>query len=198
MYLNENNGIVGGRWKWMAHETGHAFGLYDEDFQHKSQSLGFWDIMAMSWSNQGIELVAWDRYLEGWLTNDQIGCTSKDSITSAGSSFKIDPLVRQNSNLKAVMVVLSSTKILVMESRRNESLDVLPANQEGLLVYTVDTSIGQLGGGYVVHPRNGATNKTSYQDAALHAGDSIKVEGVKITVTAANSDGDTVTVSLAG
>ncbi|MEI6407222.1 MAG: hypothetical protein WCO85_06820 [Actinomycetes bacterium] len=198
MYLNENNGIVGGRWKWMAHETGHAFGLYDEDFQHKSQSLGFWDIMAMSWSNQGIELVAWDRYLEGWLTNDQIGCTSKDSITSAGSSFKIDPLVRQNSNLKAVMVVLSSTKILVMESRRNESLDVLPANQEGLLVYTVNTSIGQLGGGYVVHPRNGATNKTSYQDAALHAGDSIKVEGVKITVTAANSDGDTVTVSLAG
>ena len=198
MYLNENNGIVGGRWKWMAHETGHAFGLYDEDYQHKSQSLGFWNIMAMSWSNQAIEMVAWDRYLEGWLTNEQIGCSTKAALTTTGTSFKIDPLVRQNDKQKAVMVALSPTKILVMESRRNEGLDILPPNQEGLLVYTVDTSIGQLGGGYVVHPRNGATNKSSYQDAALHVGDSIVVAGVKITVTASGSDGDTVTVGLAG
>ena len=194
MYYVENNGIIGGRWKWMAHETGHTFGLYDEDNNHQSQSLGYWNIMAMSWSNQAIEFGAWDRYLQGWLTNEQVGCVSKDSLTSVGTSFSIDPLVRQNDKQKSIMIPLSATKMLVMESRRNEGLDVLTAKEEGLIVYTVDVSIGQLGGGYVIHPRSGFTDTSGFTDAALHPGDSITVDGVKITVTAADKNGDTVTV----
>jgi M6 family metalloprotease-like protein len=195
MYFNENNGIIGGKWKWMAHETGHAFGLYDEDNHHQTASLGNWDIMAMSWSNQAIEFGAWDRYLQGWLTNNQVGCTAKDSLSSAGISFALDPLVRQNEAQKSVMVPLTQTKILVMESRRNEGLDVLSSAQEGLLVYTVDMKVGQLGGGYIIQPRPGSSDKNSYTDAALHPGDSIIVEGVKITVTSATKDGDVLTLS---
>ena len=196
MYYVENTGIKGGRWKWMAHETGHTFGLYDEDNHHQTQSLGYWNIMAMSWSNQAIEIGAWDRYLQGWLTDQQVGCVTKDSLTTNGTAFTLDPLVRQDEKQKSVMIPLSDTKMLVMESRRNEGLDILSAKEEGLIVYTVDVSIGQLGGGYVIHPRSGFTDTQGFTDAALHAGDSITVDGVKITVTAADKNGDTVKVGI--
>ena len=195
MYYVESGGILGGRWKWMAHETGHAFGLYDEDNNHQTQSLGYWGIMAMSWSNMAIELGAWDRYLQGWLTNEQVGCIKKDSLTSSGTTLTLGPLVRQNDKSKAIMIPLSSTKILVMESRRNEGLDLLSPAQEGLIVYTVDMTVGQLGGGYIIQPRPGSTDKNTFADAALHEGDSITVDGVRVTVSASDKNGDTVKVS---
>ena len=194
MYYVENNGIVGGRWKWMAHETGHAFGLYDEDLEHKSQSLGYWGIMAMSWSNHAIELGAWDRYLQGWLQQSQVNCVEMKSLTTEGASTKISPIVRQDKEVKTIMVPVTSSKILVIESRKSESLDVIPSQNEGVLVYTVDMMKGQLGGGYVIQKRVGSIN-TNFEDAALHAGDSITVEGVKITVTGLSTSGDTVKIS---
>jgi len=195
MYYKDSAGNIKANWKWMAHETGHAFGLIDEDLRHQSITLGDWNIMASAWSSKAIELGAWDRYLQGWLTNTQVGCIKKEDLNSAGTKFEINSLVSQNDKQKSVMVPLSATKILVMESRRNEGFDVIPANEEGLIVYTVDVSVPQLGGGYVIQPRKGVTAESSYQDAALHVGDSITVEGVTITVISTNKFGDTVRVS---
>jgi len=194
MYYNENNGIKGGTWKWMAHETGHAFGLYDEDLNHASQSLGYWGIMAMSWSNNAIELGAWDRYLQGWLPQSQVNCTEMNSLTTDGVSTKISPIVRQDKEVKTIMVPISTSKILVIESRKSESLDNIPANREGVLVYTVDMKKGQLGGGYEIQKRIGSTDR-NFEDAALRAGDSITVGGVKITVSELSASGDTVKIS---
>jgi M6 family metalloprotease-like protein len=194
MYYTQNNGIKGGTWKWMAHETGHAFGLYDEDLNHASQSLGYWGIMAMSWSNHAIELGAWDRYLQGWLPQSQVNCMQLTSLTADGASTKISPIVRLDKEIKSIMVPLSSSKILVIESRKNESLDLIPANHEGVLVYTVDMTKGQLGGGYEIQKRDGSTDP-NFEDAALRAGDSITVGGVKITVMALDTSGDTVKIS---
>ena len=194
MYYVENNGIVGGRWKWMAHETGHAFGLYDEDLDHQSQTLGYWGIMAMSWSNNAIELGAWDRYLQGWLQQSQVNCIEMKSLTNEGLTSKISPIVRQDREVKAIMVPITSSKILVVESRKSESLDVIPANREGVLVYTVDMKKGQLGGGYEIQKRVGSTDP-NFEDAALRAGDSITVGGVKISVIELSSSGDTVRIS---
>jgi M6 family metalloprotease-like protein len=194
MYYVENNGIVGGRWKWMAHETGHAFGLYDEDLNHQSQTLGYWGIMAMSWSNNAIELGAWDRYLQGWLQQSQVNCIEMKSLTNEGLTSKISPIVRQDREVKAIMVPISSSKILVIESRKSESLDVIPANREGVLVYTVDMKKGQLGGGYEIQKRVGSTDP-NFEDAALRAGDSISVGGVKISVIELSSSGDTIGIS---
>lgn len=194
MYYTENNGITGGTWKWMAHETGHAFGLYDEDLNHASQSLGYWGIMAMSWSNHAIELGAWDRYLQGWLPQSQVNCQQLSAITSEGATSKISPIVRQDKEVKTIMIPVTSSKILVIESRKSESLDIIPASHEGVLVYTVDMTKGQLGGGYEIQKRIGSTDP-NFEDAALHAGDSITVSGVKITVISLNASGDTVKIS---
>ena len=194
MYYNEDNGVKGGTWKWMAHETGHAFGLYDEDLLHQSASLGNWGIMAMSWSNRAIELGAWDRYLQGWLPSSQINCTEISALTTAGVTTKISPIVRQDKEIKSVMIPLSNSKILVIESRKNESLDEIPATYEGVLVYTVDMQKGQLGGGYEIQKRLGST-LSNFEDAALRAGDSLVVGGVKITVITLDATGDTVKIS---
>jgi M6 family metalloprotease-like protein len=194
MYYNESHNVTGAQWKWMAHETGHAFGLYDEDLNHASQTLGFWSIMAMNWSNHAIEHNGWDRYLQGWLPEEQVACLPKSGLSSKGNSVTLSPLVRQTADIKAAMVPLSASKILVMESRRNEGYDVIANGHEGVLVYTVDMTLGTLAGGYRTQRRVGSTDP-NFEDAALHAGDSITVEGVTVTVTASSTDGDTIKVS---
>lgn len=196
MYYVENNGIVGGTWKWMAHETGHAFGLYDEDLNHASQSLGHWSIMAMSWSNHAIELGAWDRYLQGWLPQSQVNCVEFSSLTVDGLVTKISPVVRLDKEIKTILIPVTSSKMLVIESRKKESLDNIATTNEGVLVYTVDMKKGQLGGGYEIQKRVGSTDP-NFEDAALRAGDSITVSGVKITVTELSSAGDLVKISKA-
>ena len=194
MYLNERNGIKGATWKWMAHETGHAYGWYDEDYKHESQTLGSWGLMSDSWTNEVIEQNAWDRYLQGWLEESQVGCTSKTSLATA-KEFTINALSLNNGEQKSVMIPLSGSKILVAESRRASNLDNFIKTKEGLLVYTVDMTIGQLGGGYVIIPRPGSTDKDYFLDAALQQGDSVTVGGVTITVTKSGANSDTISVS---
>ena len=78
-----------------------------------------------------------------------------------------------------------------MESRRKSTLDNFTNTGEGLLVYTVDMSIGQLGGGYVTIRRPGSVDK-NFRDAALRAGDSVTVDGVTVSVTKASGSSDVI------
>lgn len=194
MYFNEAKGIPGAQWKWMAHETGHAFGLVDEDWHHESQTLGSWSIMANNWSSHAIEHNSWDRYLQGWLPESQLACLARPGLAHAGVSVKLSPIERRTGATKAAMVPLGGSRILVLESRRNEGYDHIPAGHEGVLAYTVDTRLGALGGGYRTQRRPGSTDP-DFEDAALHPGDSIAVDGVRVTVGAADADGDTVLLS---
>ena len=106
----------------------------------------------------------------------------------------INPIERINDLNKAVVVRLSSSKILVIESRRNEGLDNLTAAQEGSLVYTVDMTIQSIKGGWQVQRRVGSTNP-EFTDAALRLGDVITVEGLRIEIVGRDQNGDTVKIS---
>jgi M6 family metalloprotease-like protein len=181
-------------WKWMAHETGHLFGLHDLYVSPGDAVYGTWDLMSNSWSVGAIELNAWNRYLMGWLTDSQINCLNAADLNSTGVNQLIDPIARVNDLTKAVVVRLSSSKILVIESRRNEGLDVLTPSQEGSLVYTVDMSIPSIKGGWKVQRRPGSTDP-EFVDAALRVGDVITVEGVRIEVVSRGQNGDTVKIS---
>ena len=193
MYLARNG--PGAAWRWMAHETGHTFGLIDEDLDHASATLGNWGLMANNWSQGAIEHNGWDRYLLGWLGEAQTACLPRAALGAAGVTVMLDPLVRQDGALKLALVPLSDAKILVVESRKNEGYDRLAPGREGVLVYTVDTTRGPLQGGYRTLRRPGATDP-QFQDAALHAGDSVSVDGVVVTVRALGAGGDTVTLGL--
>ncbi len=184
----------GSAWRWISHETGHLFGLHDLYVSPGTAVYGTWDLMSNNWSIGAIELNAWNRYLLGWLADSQINCLNAADINSAGVTQLINPIERINDLTKAVVVRLSSSKILVIESRRNEGLDVLTSAQEGSLVYTVDMTIQSIKGGWQVQRRPGSTNP-EFTDAALHLGDVITVEGLRIEVVGHDQNGDTVKIS---
>jgi M6 family metalloprotease-like protein len=188
------NLATGTPWKWIAHETGHLFGLHDLYVSPGDAVYGTWDLMSNNWSLGAIELNSWNRYLMGWLTDSQVNCLNAADLNSTGVIQLIDPIARVNDLTKAVVVRLSSSKILVIESRRSEGFDVLTPSQEGSLVYTVDMTIPSIRGGWKVQRRPGSTD-SQFVDAALRVGDVITVEGLRIEVVSRDQNGDTVKIS---
>ena len=193
MYRNEQLGVVGSTWKWMIHETGHTLGLFDEDYLHQSQTLGYYSTMSNNWSNNAIELTSWDRYLQGWLPESQIACTPLSTLAQGPKTNNLSAVERQDSRLKAIMVPLSTSKILVIESRKSEGFDNISDVNQGVLVYTVDMTLGTLQGGYVMQKRVG-TKLSSLEDGLLKTNDHIVVAGVKVTVLSVSTAGDIVQI----
>ena len=181
-------------WRWISHETGHLFGLHDLYVNPGDAVYGTWDLMSNNWSIGATELNSWNRYLLGWLTDSQINCINVVELNATGVTQLINPIERVNDLNKAIVVRLSSSKILVIESRRNEGFDVLTPSQEGTLVYTVDMTIQSIKGGWKVQRRLGSTD-SQFTDAALRVGDVITVDGVRIEVISRDQNGDTVKVS---
>jgi len=183
----------GAGWKWISHETGHLFGLHDlYTFQPKEATYGSWDLMSLNWSKAAIELNAWNRYIQGWLSDSEVNCIDKRDIRP--TEITISPIERINKLIKAVTIKINDTKILVVESRRNEGLDILSPLQAGTLVYTVDMTVMSGQGGWNTQRRPGST-ATDFTDAALKVGDKIIVEGVTIEVLSQDSTGDRIRVS---
>jgi M6 family metalloprotease-like protein len=200
MYVNEARGVEGARWKWMAHETGHAFGLFDEDWRHQKATLGGWSVMAHCWSNQAIELGAWDRCLQGWLSGEDLRAFKIEDLREEEVEIPLSPLVAQGANPlapKAVLVVIDPASVLVFESRRNLGFDRLESVKEGVLAYTVDMRLPTQGGGYRIRPRKGSTSK-DFSDGALRPGDEIELEGVRVMVQRSASDLDVVRLKRVG
>ena len=142
----------GGRSDWVsgliAHELGHNLGLpdlYDENVEKDSEGnlpyeevLGFvgaFGIMGgiTDWSTAN-EMFAWSRWQLGWLRDTQVAC-----VTSFPTSVQLTPLAIPG-GIKAVVVPLTETTALVVESRRILGYDS-HLRKEGALVYKVDTSV---------------------------------------------------------
>ena len=186
-------GLPGAGWKWMAHETGHLFGLHDLYVVEGAPPYGSWDIMSLNWTTEAIALNAWNRYLLGWLEENQVDCLERKTLTT-GREIALTPIERDTAGIKAAMVPLSSSKILVMESRRSEGFDSLANWQEGVLVYTVDMTIESIKGGWQTQRRPGSTS-IDFMDATLKVGDKITVDGITIEVVSRNASGDKIKVA---
>ncbi|MGA1706768.1 MAG: hypothetical protein ACO39X_06975 [Candidatus Nanopelagicaceae bacterium] len=184
--------LEGAGWKWMAHETGHLFGLHDLYIIGGNSPYGSWDIMSLNWSIEAIALNAWNRYIQGWLSEDQVRCLERKDVESAVEVL-LTPLERDSDGVKAALIPLSSSKILVMESRRSEGFDKLTEAQAGVLIYTVDMTIPTIKGGWQTQRRPGST-QVNFMDATLKAGDEITVDGVKISVISRDSSGDSIRI----
>ena len=172
----------GASWKWIAHETGHLFGLHDlYTIPPQAQTFGSWDLMSLNWSKKAIELSSWNRYISGWLGENQIECLSPEDVQTKEREVQLTPLVEQKSGIKATFVKLSPTRVLVAEFRRTGGLDVIPSNEEGVLVYTVEMDTETIKGGWQVKRREGSI-RDDFTDAALRAGDKVTVDGMTVEV----------------
>lgn len=198
------NGAVGGAdawqtlpgagWKWMAHETGHLFGLFDWYTLDGTNPYGPWDLMSLNWTTAAIELNAWNRYISGWLTDSQMQCLAKSDLTKSGADYTIEVIGVDSERAKAVTVKISDTLVLVMEARGTAGLDRLSPLRSGLLIYTVNTSTQTIKGMGKTYAIPGVD--PSLENAPLRPGDSITVEGVTIRVDSFESN--TLKLHLSG
>ena len=180
---------------WLNHEFGHALGLPDlyaftrEDPMNTNDGhryVGDFSLMGLSSLNSNAPgFLAWERWLLGWIDNDQIYCMETKS-----TSTLITPISRK-SGMKAVIVPVSLTKVLVIESRRAEGIDK-NLRKAGVLVYLIDSAIQSGMGPIKIYPVDKSDNRRILSIRAI--GESVTVEGVTVTVKSSTNDGDLIEV----
>jgi M6 family metalloprotease-like protein len=204
-----NNEAYEPPWAYYVHETGHMIGIphqSNEDLKdgrviHLQNPLSGYDIMA----NQGgasRTINSWLKWVAGWLDDDQIICLTRDSITD--QYFELNPINGVEGTLEALVITLSDTKAVVVESRRfDEYFDRATQNsKDGLLVYTIDaTRSSSQGSQALLSPRDitkyidEKTWRTGHElDAVFFQGDSVEIDGITIEATSIGADSDVVRV----
>ena len=119
--------------------------------------MGDWSVMQDQNGNTR-EVIAWHRWLLGWLGDEQVYCIPSESLTDL--ELSLSPLTREAEGYKTAMIPISDRKVIVIESRRAEGYSALAGymsiavdvdgvreqarlrdfGTDGLLVYTYDTS----------------------------------------------------------
>lgn len=202
-------------WAFWIHETFHYFRLpdlywHDQNSVKRSEytlpgAMQGYDIMT---NQDGVSkaLSTWLMWLAGWLEDDEIACLTKDVISEG--SIEISPVHIDDGKHKSVIVPMSETKAVVIESRRKTQFDVdkeVNRSRDGVIVYVVDTEI-QNGSGLatVIAPKGrtlvrmeeAAGNGDVNLDAVLYEGNFVEIGGIKIEVASAWETSDTINISL--
>jgi M6 family metalloprotease-like protein len=179
------------------HEFGHMLGLTDirntlDKGNQKSDGMGYFDLMA----NQNLpELLVWHRFLLGILNDDQIRCVTKQASTT----HWLSPVAAITDKPKGVVIPLSSTTAIIIESRRHLGFDInMGKNTEGALVYKLDTTVRYgLSPVKIIYPAR-SVDRDWETDSTLRLGESVTSDGWKITVTETGKFGDVVKVEKVG
>ena len=186
-------------WKsiWLNHEVTHTLGLVDLYASTQSNPANRYDgfrytgefsyMGFSSYESNAPSLFAFERWNLGWINDSQIKC-----LKDAKSTELISP-VQTSSGVKAVVIPISRTKAVVIESRRAIGIDKNIA-KSGALVYVVDSSIQSGQGPVRVFPSN-VSSDPRYLKAPRALGESVTTEGVTIKVTKSDDSGDTVEIT---
>ncbi len=188
-------------WSYWVHETGHMFylpDLFDQSGQYGAKQLpipggpfsGF-DMMATQ-DGPSRTLSAWLRWIMGWMSDSQLLCKPAPEISTMQAMLV--PIDNRIAGLKSIMIPVTDTKLIAIESRRPSRFDceTTPV-RNGIIVYTVDTTLGHGEGmQQLVAPQGrGLIRECSFivppqYDAMLKVGDSVTVEGVTIKLIKSN------------
>lgn len=195
-------------WSYWAHETGHMFPLPDLYIQAGNWGNHVLDVpigpfsgydMMSSQDGPSRTLSGWLRFLQGWLADDQVWCG--EGAQSADVRLSLRPIDEGGTGVKVAMFRVSETKVLAVESRRTTKFDCPHIQRNGVIVYTVDTTLGHGEGFMKLQVPSGRSFLDAYScagppqlDAILTAGQSVSAEGWTITVTASGSF-DTIQLS---
>ncbi|MFM1750488.1 MAG: hypothetical protein RL658_629, partial [Actinomycetota bacterium] len=175
-----------------AHELGHNFGLTDirntlNVAAQDSSDLGIYDLMN---SMLAPELLAWNRFIIGVLNDDQVRC-----VTSGSTTHLIKPVEMNTKENKLVVIPTGKYQAIAIESRRAIGFDAtLGTLSEGVIIYTIDTTIPYNLSPMKLVPRVGSTDSVWRRDAALKVGDAVTTQGWRITVIESGDYGDVVKV----
>ncbi|MFM1951383.1 MAG: hypothetical protein RJA33_177 [Actinomycetota bacterium] len=186
-------------WKyiWLNHEISHSMGLVDlyansqsdpnnryDGFRYTGE-FSFMGLSSLTSNSPG--LLAFERWNLGWIEDSQVECFKGSSLT------KMVTPVETAGGTKAIVIPISRTKAVVVESRRAIGIDKAMV-KSGALVYVVDSSIQSGRGPVQVYPID-LKNDPRYLSAPRALGESVVVEGVTIKVTQSDANGDTVEIT---
>jgi M6 family metalloprotease-like protein len=186
-------------WKsiWLNHEISHSMGLVDLYAFTSSNSANRYDGLRFtgefsymglsSYESNSPSLLAFERWNLGWIEDSQIECTKSSKLT------KLISPVQVSGGTKAIIIPISKTKAVVVESRRALGIDKA-LSKSGALVYVVDSSIQSGLGPIKVFPSD-LVNDPRYLNAPRTTGESVTVEGVTIKVVQSDATGDTVEIT---
>ena len=140
------------------------------------------------------EMLAWSRWQLGWLEPSQIRCIVEPSAT-----VTLTAIDQPGDGVAMIAVPVGETEVIVIESRRDRGLDSNQlkgydrdvVNNDGVLVYTVDSSLRELPIRFATDGGEGILD----QSPILPVGTSITVKGYEITVVEDTGDTHTVRVS---
>lgn len=199
-------------WSYYVHEVGHMLGIphqADEDENKPGAKkyvvtpLGGWDVMSEHGGGQRT-MTTWLRWLAGWLDDDQIACTTKEEVDS--EFYELTPVNVIGGKKEALVIKLSETKAVVVESRRfDKKFDVETGNSpNGLIAYTVDATRASAQGNQVILSPRDITEYIKQEntwpdwrelDAIFFQGDSVVIDGLKIEAYSIGKNSDVVKVS---
>lgn len=177
---------------WLNHEAGHTLGLVDlysyaintSNYDEIHRFVGDFSLMGYI-AGRAPEPLAYERWLLGWIDDNQILCQPTGNETTTLSA------IEKAGGTKAVMVPTGPTSAVIVESRRALGYD---SNliKPGALVYSIDTSISTGQGPIQVFP---VKDNDPYRDQSpLAVGESVTVGNVTISVLESTADSDTVQV----
>lgn len=131
-------------WVIIAHELGHSLGLPDT-YQYGagpsgSQAFaGKFDLMSHNYLGGALELFAWHKWQLDFIGDSQVYCLTNPKA----NRFLLTPISAGGNQPEMLVLPLSETSAIVVESRRRERFDLgadLMPVSDGLLVYQVDTT----------------------------------------------------------
>jgi hypothetical protein len=186
------------------HEFFHANGLlndhYGDDFGRTGPNAGTgtWGHM----SGMLTDFVLWDKWLSGMLRDSQVICAKPETT----GTYWIKPAGIYGEYQKLLVIPLSNTKVIAIESKRAAGVDFkLNNTQQGALVMVANSLIGGHAAGLnVIRPpmRKGSIYSNTrggfvFEDAPMKQGESMVVEGYKISVIESGAFGDVIKVEKA-
>jgi M6 family metalloprotease-like protein len=181
---------------WWIHEMFHAGIGFDDHYgdgkRNVSTEYGMGHLTLMTpW---GGDLTTWEKWRLGFIQDSQVQCKTD----SASSTHWIAPSTVQTQQSKAVIIPISQTKVVVIETLRPGGLFYKhPLQSQGALVYEVDLMQQEHGMGMKLSLPIGRTidsHPVFMASAPLKQGESTITNGYKITVLEAGTFGDVVKI----
>ena len=188
----------------LKHEIGHLFGFVDlyiiaPGNYFIGQTPGPFDVMNAT-SGPAHEFLAWQRWLQGWVTDANVTCLAFADPTA---TIQLKPLGKATSGTQMSVIRISSQKALVLESRKGTATDELSGN-DGLLAYEIDLSVPSLQGPIKIVPKNSVATLSPlspdfsdierYLDGTAQTGEYIRYKDILIENKLGNQDGESIQI----
>jgi M6 family metalloprotease-like protein len=174
-------------WSYWAHEFGHAMGIPHVGSSHVASEFMGLDLMGNQ-DGYARELTGWLRFVTGWLDEKKVYCQELSKLDS--SEFVLVPLSGKEDGIKMIIIPVSETESLVIESRRETKFScAMPTNKNGVLAYLYDAKLGHNDNFLIPLTPSGRSPERSdvcqtnmFPDPLLYKGQKIDAEGVTIEV----------------